>query len=269
MEVRKARAHISGRIKGGQSRPTLVEADDHSEYVIKFPIDIWPRALVNEAVCGTLAHLLVLPIPDLCLIEIPNSVAESIQLERGITTQPGMYFATRFIPNVLRINGYLANVVKPEDVINQEALSETMVYDYWLKNFDRKDDNVAMELLSSGADAGFRLWIIDNGLSLGGGQWTSASLVATASDAPAVQTPSILYQSSLDPDAMTALEERIRALDVGEIRPVCDQIPASWNLEADGCAAIEKFLNHRKPIVRSAIESFLGIVKVAEEIDDA
>lgn len=65
-------------LREGSSLPALVEADDGSEYVVKFRgAGHGEKALIAEVLSGELGRALGLPVPELVLATLPEAIARS------------------------------------------------------------------------------------------------------------------------------------------------------------------------------------------------
>ena len=63
-------------LREGSSLPALVEADDGADYVVKFRgAGHGEKALVAELLVGEIGRLLGLPVPELVLAVLPESIA--------------------------------------------------------------------------------------------------------------------------------------------------------------------------------------------------
>ena len=90
-------------LREGSSLPALVEADDGAEYVVKFRgAGHGEKALVAEVLVGEIGRLLDLPVPEIVLAVLPESIARgeshdeirdllgwSIGLNVGLAFVPG------------------------------------------------------------------------------------------------------------------------------------------------------------------------------------
>lgn len=98
-------------LREGGSVPALVEADDDGLYVVKLlGAGHGRKALIAELVCGEIARVLGLPVPDLVLVELDAALARSEPdeelhelLERSAGTNVGLDFLPGALPFAPRV----------------------------------------------------------------------------------------------------------------------------------------------------------------------
>ena len=73
----------------GSSLPALVEADDGAEYVVKPGAGHGEKALVAELIVGEIGRLLGLPVPEIVLAVLPESIAGPSRTTRSATSSAG------------------------------------------------------------------------------------------------------------------------------------------------------------------------------------
>ena len=80
-EVRAVRDYPDAPRKGA-SKPLYMRCDDDADYVVKFPVPAWPRALPNELIGAGLASLMKVLIPEPAIVTIPPN---SLPFQEGFS----------------------------------------------------------------------------------------------------------------------------------------------------------------------------------------
>ena len=95
-------------LREGGSLPGLVEADDDGLYVVKFRgAGQGPRALVAEWLAGEIGRAVVLPVPDLVLIEVDPSLGDAEpdeEIHDLVRASGGLNLGLDFLPGALAFN---------------------------------------------------------------------------------------------------------------------------------------------------------------------
>jgi hypothetical protein len=145
-------------LREGSSLPALVEADDGREYVVKFRgAGHGPKALIAELVAGEIGRTLGLPVPEIVLATLPESIArgESHDEVRDLLGWSiGLNIGLAFVPGALAPD--LARV-PPEGA---EGAADVVWFDDLTINPDRTPRNANLIV------HGGRTWLIDHGSAL-------------------------------------------------------------------------------------------------------
>lgn len=144
-------------LREGGSLPGLLEADDLGTYVTKFTgAGQGRRTLVAEVVCGRLARLLGLRVPDLAVVQVDPviSLAEpDEEVQALLKASGGANLGMDFLPGSLGFDP-LAYEVGPAEA------ERILWFDALVQNVDRSWRNP--NLLVWHGD----LWLIDHGASM-------------------------------------------------------------------------------------------------------
>lgn len=117
----------------GRTKPYLCRGDDEVLYYVKGQ-NAGPRAQCSEWIVGSLARNFGLPVPPFLPAYIsPALLAETRQEWRGLGS--GIAFASRMQIGVQWFEPGYAHAV------NRELRRDVLAFDWWVKNFDRQQDN--------------------------------------------------------------------------------------------------------------------------------
>lgn len=234
----------------GQSAPHRMLCDDDQEYVVKFPIDGWPRALVNEGLGGRLAQELQLPIPDFALIEISDDLigASPMLHQRGIGA--GTYFGTVRLRHAFNFFDARAGVITAEHVTNRDQIAGAFGFDNWLINGDRQ--NLGNALLQAEVKDGgpvFRFYLIDCGFILAGPEWTPQSLDRWKDYSDFIRGLPLMHACVFEPDEFEPFIEKMQAISEQDLHSILLEIPIDWPLNEEDAAKVVELLAARKAVV--------------------
>jgi HipA-like kinase len=242
--------------KKGASRPLYLYCDDQTDYVVKFPVQNWPKALVNEVVGAGLLEELGLNAPTAAIVTIPPELAAvSSQLQkRGVA--PGEYFGTRRLANPIDLTDAVTKKLHPAMIENRVEAAGLIAYDNWVRNKDRNDGNVL--LVGSGSAMGphFRLFAIDNGLILTGEAWTAELLRQASTGKERVGCHPFLVSCVWGKEEFLPTRVAIERFDELPIREKLFPVPGSWGLGDVEREAIAAFLLERRGVLAEILEAY-------------
>ncbi|MBO0767978.1 MAG: aminotransferase class I and II [Solirubrobacterales bacterium] len=145
-------------LKEGGSLPGLVEADDDGLYVVKFrAAGQGSKALVAELIVGELARAAGLPVPELVLANVPDTLGRTEpdpEINQLVTDSAGLNVGMDFLPGALDYTP-----ARPES-IDPELASRIVWFDALTTNVDRTPRNPNL-LVWHG-----RPFLIDHGAAL-------------------------------------------------------------------------------------------------------
>ena len=204
-------------LREGSSLPALVEADDGREYVIKFRgAGHGEKALIAELIVGEIGRALGLPVPELVLAVLPESIAKgeshdeirdllgwSVGLNIGIS-----FVAGALAPELTRM--------PPE---GPDWAADVVWFDVLTINPDRTHRNANL-IVHEG-----RTWLIDHGSALYVHHaWTDPDAHARRSFDRIGEHVLLPFAGSLD-DADARMTSRIDAVTFDRI---VDAVPDAW-----------------------------------------
>ena len=142
----------------GSSLPALVEADDGAEYVVKFRgAGHGEKALVAELIVGEIGRLLGLPVPEVVLAVLPESIARAEshdEIRDLLGWSVGLNVGLAFVPGAL---GADLTRTPPE---GRDWAADVVWFDDLTINPDRTPRNANL-IVAHG-----RSWLIDHGSAL-------------------------------------------------------------------------------------------------------
>ncbi|MBP1168742.1 MULTISPECIES: HipA family kinase [unclassified Paenibacillus] len=229
----------------GYSKPQLIRFDDGQEYVVKFRNNpSGTRILVNEYIASRLAELLCLPVPAFKIMPIPRSF---IDQNPAIPSrfEGGNQFATLFIPHCTSLNRDL-HTPKQLQIVNRSALAGMIVFDKWIGNTDRKDNNLLLQPVGEGA---YQVIMIDHGRCFSDAKWK----VKTLRKMPDMEKILKVHQwcaSYLEsPQELVLAADQIVSLPEDSIYQVVDSIPEDWEVSGEEREAVARHLIQAKTLL--------------------
>ena len=211
-------------LREGGSLPAIIEADDEGMYVLKFRgAGQGAKALIAELLCGEIARLLGLPIPELVFVNLPADMARTEpdpEIASLIAASAGLNVALDYLPGSVTFDPLIFETPA-------QLASRIVWFDAYICNVDRTVRNVNMLLWHR------NLWLIDHGAAL------YFQHAWTARDRPAA-TPfqrikdHVLLARAAELEAADA-HARV-CLDAEKIARVVALVPNAWLAEDEGFA---------------------------------
>ncbi|HEY5926082.1 MAG TPA: HipA family kinase [Kofleriaceae bacterium] len=145
-------------LREGGSVPAIIEADDDGTYVAKFRgAAQGAKTLIAEIICGELARMLGLPVPQLVRVELDVLLSKSEpdpELQELLRSSAGLNVGLDYLPGALNWEPPLA---PPPD---RELAAQVVWFDALITNVDRTAKNPNMLIWHR------RLHLIDHGAAL-------------------------------------------------------------------------------------------------------
>jgi hypothetical protein len=144
-------------LREGGSLPAIIEADDQGLYVLKFRgAGQGPKALIAELVCGELARLAGLAVPEIVLVQLDGELARTEpdpEIQDLIRASTGLNLALDYLPGSVTFDPLADH--PPADIA-----SAIVWHDAFITNVDRTPRNSNLLMWHR------RLWLIDHGAAL-------------------------------------------------------------------------------------------------------
>ena len=145
-------------LREGSSLPALAEADDGREYVIKFRgAGHGVKALVAELVAGEVGRVLGLPVPELVLATLPESIAKG---EKHDEIRDLLGWSVGLNIGMAFVAGALAPDLERPPAEGGEWAADVVWFDDLMVNPDRTPRNANLVVRDG------RTWLIDHGSAL-------------------------------------------------------------------------------------------------------
>jgi HipA-like kinase len=205
-------------LREGGSLPAIVEADDDGLYVLKFRgAGQGPRVLIAELVCGELARLAGLPVPEIVFAELDPELARTEpdpEIHALILDSAGLNLALDYLPGSVTYDPVVQR-------LDADLASRIVWFDAFVSNVDRTAKNTNMLLWHR------KLWLIDHGASL---------YFHHASDWDAGLAPADDPFRHITKHALLRYADRLREVDNGmavsltreAIETIVSWIPETW-----------------------------------------
>jgi hypothetical protein len=203
----------------GGSLPAIVEADDEGMYVLKFRgAGQGPKALIAEVLGGELARATGLPVPEIVLIDLDDSLARTEpdpEIQALIKASTGTNAALDYLPGSIMFD--------PVTVTPDGELASRIVWlDAFITNVDRTVRNTNMLMWHR------RLRLIDHGAAFYFHHaWSDNYLERSRDRFPMIKDHVLLPFA----DALEAADAYMSSkLTAAVVRDVVALIPDTWLL---------------------------------------
>ena len=238
----------------GFAQAQLLGADDGNDYVVKFrsnPQGL--RVLPNEWVAGGCASALDLPVPDIALVNVSQTLLDNTEELAAFRSTPGLQFGSQFLPH-----GH----AKPwRDVLgkaeNLDDLAGILVFDTWIHTKDRSWRSSNVHVIQNPAGH-YRVIIFDHGWVFGGTpNWSTESLSQQRDVVVRPFMDGSVYNSFRPhisgADPFDAWLRKLESFPPEIIWRLLDEVPAEWMVNQDEKEALADYLTHRRYLVRPVI----------------
>ena len=206
-------------LREGGSLPAIVEADDEGMYVLKFRgAGQGPKALIAELLCGEIARLLGLRVPEIVLVDLDPDLARTEpdqEIQDLLQASAGLNLALDYLPGSITFDPLVEQV--------EAKLASSVVWlDAYISNVDRTARNTNMLMWHQ------QLWLIDHGAALYFHHgWTGDLEERSKAPFKIINKHALLPQASL----LNEVDEQFRKLITPDaIHSLVQLIPDSWLL---------------------------------------
>jgi hypothetical protein len=233
-----------------------MRASNNHYYVVKFqnnPQDV--RILANEYLGTKLGTLLGLPMPEVEVIDVPESLVRgtpNLTIENGALTVPcasGLQFGSRYVvdPHQTSVFDYLPESMFHK-VSNREDFHRMLAHDKWTGNSDGRQ---AVFVKPSGSRM-YRAVFIDQGYCFNAGEWSFV-------DSPlrGIYARSSVYADVTGWNSFEPVLSRIEQIKIADITGIAREIPTEWyRNDTDALTRLIATLHERRSQVRQLITAF-------------
>ncbi|PEJ25053.1 hypothetical protein CN689_26450 [Peribacillus butanolivorans] len=229
----------------GYSKPQHILFSDGRTYVVKFKNNpSGTRVMVNEYIAGKLGQLLSLPVVPFEVVQIEDDfIKESPILSKHKFTS-GSQFASLFIDNCIQLLRDSQN--EHVKVSNRDHLALMMVFDLWIGNTDRKENNVLLEPAEKGE---YYLHMIDHGRCFSDAKWTVKTLRKMPNVVVNLNVHKWCVSLLQSQNEINAAIEKIMAIPEKAIHEVIKSIPDDWDVSEMEREAIVTHLVNAKQLL--------------------
>lgn len=203
-------------LREGGSLPAIIEADDQGLYVLKFRgAGQGPKALIAELVCGELARVAGLAVPEIVLVELEAELARTEpdpEIQDLIRASAGLNLALDYLPGSVTFDPLA-------DQPAADIASAIVWHDAFVTNVDRTPRNSNLLMWHR------RLWLIDHGAALYFHHAWDGHLDRAASPFALVRDHVLLPFAAALPEADARMREAITPKAIADIVAL---IPDAW-----------------------------------------
>jgi hypothetical protein len=192
-------------LREGGSLPAVVDTDGGGLFVAKFRgAGQGVKALIAELIAGLLANELGLPVPELALIEVPESFGKSEpdpEIQDLLRASHGINFGMRYLDGAFNFDVSAAG-----EFISPELAARIVWFDAFLSNPDRTHRNPNLLIWNR------EPWLIDHGAALYvHHDWQSVDDAKTRSPFPLIRSHVLLSASGEIEEADSQMANQLSA----------------------------------------------------------
>lgn len=242
------------KMRGGAQSQLLKASDGHS-YVVKCTRNAQSiRVLANEMLATRIGHLLSLPMADVAVIEVPDSLIAStpeLSIENAGWKQPwrsGPQFGSRYIvsPHWGLSFDYLGEA-SHQDVENLADLTAALVFDKWTANTDGRQ-----AVFTRCNRTQYKMTLIDNGYCFNAGEWSFPDLALQG-----IYYRKSVYQHVTGWESFEPALTRAEQMDIDALWRCAQDIPAEWyEYDHAGLEKLIETLRQRRSRICDLITAF-------------
>ena len=221
---------------GTASQPVALICSDGQEHVVKGPQV--QRMAVNDHVVARLGHLLGAPIPEICLVNVPD---ELIKINpQMLPMVAGVGHGSKRVPDVTERVDPIQHLDAGD---NRTRFAALAVLYGWIGSNDR-------QFLYGKADP-WAVWSVDHGHFFPGGpNWTVASLAGGGSTGP---EPGLKADCKLVAADLAPIKARLSTVTADLIAEIVAGPPDEWGITLAERVALGQYLDSRRVEMLSAI----------------
>lgn len=240
----------------GGSQAHLMRASNNQYYVVKFRNNLQDvRILANDYLGTKLGTLLGLPMPEVRVIDVPESlIAESpeLKIENGPLSVPcvsGLQFGSRHVadPQHEPVFDYLPETILTR-VSNRQDFHRMLVFDKWTGNSDGRQ---AVFVKPRGTRS-YHAVFIDQGHCFNAYEWNFL-------DSPlrGIFARNSVYEDVTGWESFEPTLSRVEQIEFADLWSIAREIPLEWyRHDISGLAGLLQALYDRCVLVRELITSF-------------
>ncbi|GGD75532.1 HipA family kinase [Paenibacillus nasutitermitis] len=242
-----ALSHIKS-IGEGWTLPHLFYCDDGHEYVVKLMNNHQgPGVLANEYIAFRLAKLLDLPAAEYKVVNISYDLVEIFPALKKLRVPAGPHIGCLFAEQAITLKKKVdLSVCK-----NIRTMAGMIVFDHWIKNWDRYVTGANLLLLQDTK----QLLLIDHSNAFCGPEWDTKDIIKST-DTMEVYWGHYyeIFAPYIDgPDPFEPYLSVLEALDRRKLEQAVSGVPGQWKISTKKLDYLIDFLYGRKDLVRGAL----------------
>lgn len=243
---------------GGSESPILwcVDADRYEEYLVKFQLNRKQGvgALINEVIAYQLALKLDVPVPPVKLVYVDESIMQKDERLRKFLDDSADPDGSGLQYGCLVLDGDDVGKRGWVNIDNLQQIPNTIVYDNWLLNTDRKNRHI---WITGDEESGYEFRAIDHGHILNGPNWQGEKLqqhINTESSSNQYWEKVCQHLGSI-----AEFDSALHSMDAigdDQLEDCFSHIPHEWGLHDSEKEAVKAFLVERKVQVKKTMLRF-------------
>jgi hypothetical protein len=219
-------------LREGGSLPAVGDNDGGGRFGAQFSgAGQGVKALIAEIIVGLLARELDLPVPELALIDVPESFGKSEpdpEIQDLLRASHGLNFGMRYLDGAFNFD-----VAAAGELISPELAARIVWFDAFLSNPDRTHRNPNLLIWNR------RPWLIDHGAALYvHHDWPAVDEVKTRAPFPLIRSHVLLSMSGEIDEADAQMAERLTDEVIeGVVGAVPDEMLGDAAIKSDFASA--------------------------------
>jgi hypothetical protein len=242
------------KMRGG-AQSQLLQASDGHAYITKCTLN--PQSiyvLANEFLAAGIGDLLGLAMPDVAVIEVPDSLIAAtpeLRIETAGYSQPwrsGRQFGSRYIDSPRWGNSFdYLDEQSLQNVTNIDEMARALVFDKWTGNADSRQ-----AIFTRRSRTRYEMTLIDNGYCFNAGDWSFSDLPLHG-----IYYRNAVYQQVSGWDSFEPALTRAEEMDIDALWQCALDIPEEWYQgNRPGLASLIDTLHQRRSRIRDLITAF-------------
>lgn len=260
-----------GFVGKGVSESAFIEFDDGYTYLVKFHSSLekysMPRNTLNELLGERLGRQLCLPIPSTKIVWVSKDfidATDELKVAKGKNPprEAGLHIGVLKIDRAYnlahpRIKSKMKGAMLYGAVTNQRDLAGTIVFDTWVLNGDRiENEGNSLFQEVSRSKAKYNYWQIDHGHIFTGPNWRDSELNIKAPIQLVLPGFKGIHNHAVRFGCFTPFLGRLNQnIDPGVIEDYLDQVPTSWGLGYNERQALLSFLQTRQHLTPALLSN--------------
>lgn len=231
-------------IKVGSTRPFILNCGNDAYVAKVFDEELESKHLINEFVCYHLAILMDIPIPEASLINVDDSLIESVPELRERNIKSNTLFGSRLVEKTQ------TNITPPflEKIINKDDIPSIILFDQIIYNNDRahNDGNLLIDYKTKKILAVDHSHVFKDGLL-----WNQYTLDTINLERQYLidnfhkKYYKMLQRFVNGNDPFYKIKNKLSSFNPDDISFIVESVPIEWGMTTDESSSLKRFLLHR------------------------